>query len=336
MGRPGLMLHRKTKRLAQCLDLLCPGQGKMLARGSLELVWEPSYETGNPYVGDAVDVESRAEWRGEPGKLCAALADAGGKGHAGFIDEGGSEWWQEGEPGTYRIHDLYDHAPDYVVKRLKRETERVAKGQTISELRAEAGRKGAAAKKAKAQANDRQFAGHLQHEPKQPDGNRLANDQQLAITPAPAPAPAPLQEKIPAANAAPPPVQPSLLPEPDSRRTAEVREVFEHWKRVRNKRSDVILSEDRAKKIRARLREGFTVARLCEAIDHVKFDDWEERPSNDDLDVLLRDAPQVDRFLAMQPGSSRPPPLRPGASGSHVHISDQSKTEAKTPGRKFI
>lgn len=29
-------------------------------------------------------------------------------------------------------------------------------------------------------------------------------------------------------------------------------------------------------------------------------------------------------------------PIRTAVSGSHVHISDQSKTEAKTPGRKFI
>jgi hypothetical protein len=124
MGRPGMMLHRKTRRLARELDEFQAGFGPVLARGVLELLWDGCYENGDAYLGDATDVEARAGWGGRAGVLVTALVEAGGPGHAGFIDEGGTSGWPEGEPGTYRVHDLFDHCPDYVAGRQRREDER--------------------------------------------------------------------------------------------------------------------------------------------------------------------------------------------------------------------
>ena len=179
MGRPGLTLHRKFKRLARSLDEGArPGCGALLGRGALELIWEGAYETGDPYLGDETDVEARALWCGTTGVLCAALRDAGGPGHAGFIEEGGTPWWTDGQLGTYRIHDLFDHAPRYVRIRVELEEKRRKTGRSISEIRAEAGRRGAAATNAKRVATGRQE-----------DGRRAASERQGVATPAPAPAP---------------------------------------------------------------------------------------------------------------------------------------------------
>jgi hypothetical protein len=103
-------------------------------------MWHTAYQSGEPYLGAADDVEAAAHWKGEPGILFKALRDAGGKGKPGFVEEA------PGQEGCYQVHDLWDHAPGYVEKRAVREAKRRAKGATISSLRAEAGRKGAEAR----------------------------------------------------------------------------------------------------------------------------------------------------------------------------------------------
>jgi hypothetical protein len=144
MARIGLTLDRKFRRLARLLDDTHVGFGEIIARGALELLWDAAYEAADDYIGDLVDVEAAAHWRGKEGVLLAALVNAGGEGLAGFIDEGGSPFWPEGKPGTYRVHDLWDHAPDFVARRATRETEREAKGESLSALRSAAGKKGRA------------------------------------------------------------------------------------------------------------------------------------------------------------------------------------------------
>ncbi|MFY9560150.1 MAG: hypothetical protein WAQ52_07945 [Terriglobales bacterium] len=168
MARPGLTQHRKFRRLARALD------SEPLALGCLEFLWETCYQNGDDYLGDVLDVEAAAHWDGEQEKLCTALLTAGGDGNHGFIDE------LDDRPGHYRCHDLFDHAPRYVSRRLQKEMEREANGVSISEIRAAAGRKGAAVTNSKRTANV---------------GKESANGQQFVVTPAPAPAPAPIESK---------------------------------------------------------------------------------------------------------------------------------------------
>jgi hypothetical protein len=111
MARPGLLNHRKFRRFASAIG------DDALALGSLELIWASAYEAGDDYLGDTTDVEIAARWKGERGALVTALLGAGGNGSIGFIER------IEGRE-TYRVHDLWHHAPEYVRKRRKRESER--------------------------------------------------------------------------------------------------------------------------------------------------------------------------------------------------------------------
>lgn len=137
MGRPGLTRHRKFARLERALDAVQVGFGAVLARGSLELLWDTAYENGDELLGDADDVENAARWRGERGLLAKALLEAGGADEDGFIElrcscgegrrahRGGKACgaWQPVE-NRFFVHDLWDHAPEYVAGRREREVER--------------------------------------------------------------------------------------------------------------------------------------------------------------------------------------------------------------------
>lgn len=112
MALPGFRNHPKFRRLVATLRI---PEAHVL--GHVEMMWEVCYESGNPVLGDDVDVELAAGWVGEPGAFCAALASCGGKTRSGLIEETcpGS--------GEYQVHDLEDHAPEYVNGRRKRKEE---------------------------------------------------------------------------------------------------------------------------------------------------------------------------------------------------------------------
>ena len=167
MARPGLTKHRKFLRLARAVGNV------PLALGCLEMIWSQCYENGEDYLGDAVDVESAAQWLGTPGALCSSLLAAGGDGNSGFIEE------IEDRPGHFRCHDLYDHAPEYVRKRMDRENARRAAGVTLREVRA------AAANERWRRAKDMQTDASGKHM------------DASGTTPAPAPAPIPKDTPLP-------------------------------------------------------------------------------------------------------------------------------------------
>jgi len=160
MARPSLFTHRKFRKLYRLLG------SEALAVGSLELMWNVGYADGDPRLGESADVELAAKWDGEPGELTRCLLEVG------FIDLA-----DDGQ--TFAIHELYDHAPEYVRKRMDREDERKRKGLSLRAIRSEAGRRGAEALW-------------------QTSGKRLASVMANGTTPAPAPAPAPKeQEQLP-------------------------------------------------------------------------------------------------------------------------------------------
>lgn len=106
------MTHRKFHRFARSVGSVA------VARGILELLWDGCYESGDDYLGTAADIDQRIGWSGEPGTVALALVACGlPEGH-GFIEPAQME---NGGPVTYRVHDLWHHAPDYVQKRHQRE-----------------------------------------------------------------------------------------------------------------------------------------------------------------------------------------------------------------------
>ena len=192
MARPNLRGHRKFRRLVFLLGMPAPH-----ILGHLEFVWQAAYESGDERIGDRVDLELAAEWPGEKGAFAQASIDAG------FFDED--------EHGVVTVHDLWDHAPDYVERRAKKEADRRMKGKTLSEIRAESGRRGGLARVAnlKQTKMETKHSGRVSDEPGQMSGKNQANAKNLlgagsnllessskrqatASTPAPAPAPAPL------------------------------------------------------------------------------------------------------------------------------------------------
>lgn len=161
MARPGLTGHRKFRRLSQALG------SRIVARGVLELLWEPSYETGDDYVGTADDIEALVGWTGERGVLTRALLEAGAPEGYGFIEPVAPETGST-SPSCYRIHDLWHHAPEYVKKRRERELDRMEKQAPDRNRRRSA-----------------DSGGHFDRSP-----DRLPGlDRTLAPAPAPAPAP---------------------------------------------------------------------------------------------------------------------------------------------------
>jgi hypothetical protein len=105
MARPGLKSHPKFRRLVHLLREPVPH-----VWGYLECLWEVAYQSGDPVIGDALDIELAAEYPGEPGKLCQALLDCR------LLDQL--------EDGRIQIHDLHENAPEYVKKRFVRDKAR--------------------------------------------------------------------------------------------------------------------------------------------------------------------------------------------------------------------
>jgi hypothetical protein len=104
MARPSLFTHRKFIKLSRLLGT--PYQ----AAGVLEMIWHHAYQDGDPRLGDVDDIEYMIGWDGPPGRCVDALVEAG------FLDVD--------ESGMVTVHDLDDHAPEYVKKRKAREAER--------------------------------------------------------------------------------------------------------------------------------------------------------------------------------------------------------------------
>lgn len=185
MARPGLTRHPKFRRLQHELKI-----GRALAWGTLECIWEPAYESGNPVIGEEVDVELAAEWQGPSGELCKALVKCG------FLDAI--------EDGKFAIHDLHANAPEYVRLRWQKEQNRAQdkvctvcgesfrSGEPHAKYCSQACRqKNYEQKKAKTDADSQKTDAHLT----QTDGLADAHLTVSDAAPAPAPAPAPISNK---------------------------------------------------------------------------------------------------------------------------------------------
>ena len=81
--------------------------------------------------------------------------------------------------------------------------------------------------------------------------------------------------------------------------SVEIQRIYDHWRQERGKKDKRYdrLSDNRRKKIQARLRE-FSADELTRAIGAVALDPWDDRPRHDDLTILFRNREQVDKFLA--------------------------------------
>jgi hypothetical protein len=199
MARPGLDKNVKFRALCRLL-----GEPRPHVRGYLEYLWETVYETGNAVVGDSAMVEAAAEFPGKPGTLCRALLSCGGDGRSGFIEPA------PGIQGQYQVHDLRDHAPDYVQLRAAKEAER------RKERRCEF-----CAREFRSTETHAKFCSpgcrQAKHRGKEPDLERSVTERCVTVTqcnepPAPAPAPKDLGDESPKNPSCPEPDKPASEP----------------------------------------------------------------------------------------------------------------------------
>lgn len=104
----------------------------------------------------------------------------------------------------------------------------------------------------------------------------------------------------------------------DSADADNIRTVFDHWIRVMEKRT-AKLTAGRKTKIRARLRERYSVAQLCQAIDGCRCSEY-HMGGNDsatlynDLETILKSGGSVERHISRLSELPRPRPNGNGAS----------------------
>lgn len=101
MAKPELRDHRKFLKLCRILQAPAPH-----VLGYLDFMWHRGYQTGNPFLGDADDVEAAAAFVGERGAFARAAVESG------FLDTD--------HTGQFVIHDLWEHAPKYAKARIER------------------------------------------------------------------------------------------------------------------------------------------------------------------------------------------------------------------------
>lgn len=98
----------KFKRLAR--DVREPDAHVL---GHLEMLWLQAHANESPIFESLDDIEIAAGWDGEPGTLANAMLR--------------SRWIDQREDGRYECHDYWDHAPHYVIDRIRKRRERQKK-----------------------------------------------------------------------------------------------------------------------------------------------------------------------------------------------------------------
>lgn len=78
--------------------------------GHLEMLWLQAHANESPIFESLDDVEIAAGWDGEPGTLANAMLK--------------SRWLDQRDEGSYECHDYWDHAPHYVIDRIRKRRER--------------------------------------------------------------------------------------------------------------------------------------------------------------------------------------------------------------------
>ena len=96
----------------------------------------------------------------------------------------------------------------------------------------------------------------------------------------------------------------------------QVSEVFEFWKTTFGKNNSTILSKKRKDKITERLKDGYTVERIKQAIYNCSKSDFHTAGGHTDIELICRDVEHLDRFLDMTNQ------IRQQATGQH-HANNQ-------------
>lgn len=93
---------------------------------------------------------------------------------------------------------------------------------------------------------------------------------------------------------------------------SDISEVFDYWSKVMPVTKRTKLDPSRKRKIRARLREGYTVGDLKNAIDGCKSSDWHMENKHFNIGLIFRNSEKTDMFIARKgaspPNANQDPP----------------------------
>jgi hypothetical protein len=114
-------------------------------------------------------------------------------------------------------------------------------------------------------------------------------------------------------------------------KASEVREVFDAW-RSKLEHPSAKLDAKRHRAVEARLREGYTVAELVEAVEGCAASAWHRGQNDrgvayDDLELICRNASKVDMFRALASGAR--PALRRTDPSPHTDFDAIAVTDAE-------
>lgn len=108
---------------------------------------------------------------------------------------------------------------------------------------------------------------------------------------------------------------PSGEPEPAKNQNfkKEIQEVFEFWKITLAKSGQTLLSDKRKAKIHARLKEGYAVEQIKQAIIGCSKSAYHVENKHTDIELICREAGKLDRFIEMSnpTGQQNPQPSQP-------------------------
>lgn len=84
----------------------------------------------------------------------------------------------------------------------------------------------------------------------------------------------------------------------------EVAEVFEFWKTTFGKIATTKLSDERKRKIIARLKDGYTVEQIKQAIVNCSQNEFNIAGGHTDIELICRDVKHLERYMELKPQSS--------------------------------
>jgi len=227
----------------------------------------------------SVVIERAAGWRGEPGALLAAAVECG------FIDD---------EGGTMVIHGWDERAAAHLAKAEKdRERQRRWREQAKANF---------SVTNASVTRDKRVTNGGVRGESR---GNKDSNKDIDTKTEEPPLSATADREQL-------------VLTPVDSTQPSPAQQVFAHWCAVMKKRGTAVFDAKRRRAVEARLKDGYSVADLCRAIDGCALTPHNMGKNDngqryDDLELICRDAAHVDRFVAnarQPPAPNQPEPKR--------------------------
>ena len=111
----------------------------------------------------------------------------------------------------------------------------------------------------------------------------------------------------------------------------ELSEVFEHWKFVFKKNAATKLDDKRKTKIVARLKDGYTVDQIKQAINGCAASEYHVQNHHTDIELICRDAVHTDRFIGMSPVTKKPSPSNPNPGAVNEKWPESKVTIPPTP-----